>query len=837
MGNTGTGSQGKPRRGQPGFGPVGPQPLQHRTLWQALFLLSAATLAFEIDLTRLLSVAQFYHFSFMIVSIALLGFGASGTALTIFPALQKSDPRKFLGRLALATGISILLAFALANSLPFDSFSVAWDRRQLWILLLHYVLLASPFFFSGTALGFLLNAWPRSAGTTYAANLFGAAAGCLVALAGPLYVGAEGVVTLSSALAAAAAIVASLPVQAPRKPLILAALGLFVFSVLDLSLRLALGHSFAPLDLDLSPYKSLSYVLRYPDSRVVSRRWNAYSRVDVVRSGGLHSLPGLSYRYLQLPPALDALLVDGDDLSPIVGPNTEPAFAPFMPDAAAFYLRPQGNALVLEPRGGLDVLTALNLTSGSVSAVEVNPLIVQAVPVYTDPRLQLFVESERSYLRRARATYDVIVLSLVSSFHPVRSGAYTLSEDYRYTVESFRDALAHLTPGGLFIATRWLQDPPSEDLRLFALAVTALENDGADPAAQIFAFRGFNTATILLKNGAFSAQELSSLRIFLADRAFDLSYAPDVAAGETNRYNILPQSEYYQTYVKLLKSNPRAEFYAAYAYDVHPPTDDRPFFAHYFKWTQTPQILAELGTAWLPFGGAGYFLILALLIMAILFAGVLIILPVAVRKRPLQDSRSRSPVRQLIYFGLLGLAFMFVELPLLQGFILYLGQPAYAVAFVLCSLLLFSGIGSRYSPHIPLRLALPTLAVLIVALPPALRRLFDVTLGLPLPLRFGVTALALAPVGFLMGVPFPSAIRLTESEQPASHYSQPLEGSIPWVWAVNGAASVVSSILAALLALTFGFSWVLRLGAACYGLAALTAWRWADRPRPVPRFP
>jgi hypothetical protein len=98
--------------------PVVPQPLHHRTLWPALFLLSAATLAFEIDLTRLLSVAQFYHFAFMIVSIGLLGFGASGTALTIFPALQKSDPRKLLGQLALATGISILLAFVLANSLP-----------------------------------------------------------------------------------------------------------------------------------------------------------------------------------------------------------------------------------------------------------------------------------------------------------------------------------------------------------------------------------------------------------------------------------------------------------------------------------------------------------------------------------------------------------------------------------------------------------------------------------------------------------------------------------------------------------------------------------------------
>jgi hypothetical protein len=451
--------------------------------------------------------------------------------------------------------------------------------------------------------------------------------------------------------------------------------------------------------------------------------------------------------------------------------------------------------------------------------------------------LRLFVESDRSHLRSTQAKYDVIVLSFVSSFHPVRSGAYTLAEDYRYTVESFRDVMRRLKPGGLFIATRWLQDPPSEDLRLLALAATSLESEGADPSDQIVAFRGFNTATVLLKNGAFTADELSSLRNFLASRAFDLSYAPGVKAAETNRYNLLPRSEYYETYVKLLESSPRSQFYAAYGYDVHPPTDDKPFFAHYFKWTQAPQILAELGTAWLPFGGAGYFVILVLLVLAILFAGVLIILPVEMRRRTSKDPLSPLPLRQLLYFGLLGMAFLFVEVPLLQGFILYLGQPAYAVAFVLFSLLLFSGIGSRFSPHISLRPALAAIAVLLIVLPLALPRLFDLTLGLPLLVRFGLTALTLSPLGFLMGVPFPRGIQLMQSARAASARSPALQGSIPWVWAVNGASSVVASILAALLALTFGFSWVLRLGAAFYALAALTAWKWADRPPPSPRAP
>ncbi len=887
-----------------------------RNILLRLFLLSTATLAFEINLARLFSAAQFYHFAFMIVSIALLGFGASGTALTVFPALQKEDPKKRLSQLGFAMGVSMLVAYLLTNHLPFDSFSIAWDRRQVWILVLHYVALAAPFFFSGMALGFLLNAFPQSVGTTYAVNLLGSAAGCVVALVFPSYLGAEGMVTLSIALASLAGMICrckrwssdalSLPKggrrgvdtqrtlldrrrieterrsppiesgRAPRAgsryslkdhsaystnrphndiPRILVTSILLLFSLLDLSLRFSGNPSFAFLELRISPYKSLSYALQYPGAQVIHREWNAFSRVDVVRSNAIHSLPGLSYRYLQPLPTLDGLLVDGGDLSPILQLSqfsTDSTFVHYLPNALAFLLRPEASALILEPRGGLDIFTALELSSGEITAVEINPLIVGAAPVYDHPRVQVHVESDRSFLRRAESKYDVIILSLASSFHPVRSGAYTLAEDYRYTVESFTDALAHLNPNGLLVATRWLQDPPSEDLRLFALAVTALETNDADPHEQIVAFRGFNTATLLVRNGAFTPEELTSVRAFLAERAFDLNYAPDVRPEETNQYNILQESKYYQTYISLLNSNPREEFYNEYEYDVRPPTDDHPFFGHYFKWAQAPQVIAEFGRAWQPFGGAGYFVIVALLILAILLAAALILLPIAITQHAATRHAIRDafPLRNLLYFGFIGFAFLLVEIPLLQGFILYLGNPAYAFTMVLFSILFFSGLGSRFSDRMPLRISLAILVILALLSPILLSRLFALTLGLPLTIRLGLTALVLSPLGFLMGIPFPSGIRLMKQDQasgvvlsrradlvearrPGGEANREPQGnSIPWVWAVNGAASVISSILAALLALTFGFSWVLRLGALCYAGAWLTVL--ATRPD-VPR--
>jgi hypothetical protein len=773
----------------------------------------------------------------MIVSIALLGFGASGTALTIFPALQKAMPAQRLSQLSPATGLSTLAAYLLTNWLLFDSFSIAWDRRQVLILILHYTALATPFFFSGMALGYLLAAAPQSAGTTYAVNLLGSAAGCVIALIAPAWLGGEGTVTLSIALAALAGLASSFRTSQFFNSLILLTLALFLFALLDLGFRFTDTSPFLFMELRLSPYKSLSYALQYPGSSVISRQWNAFSRVDVVRSGGIHSLPGLSYRYLKPLPSLDGLLVNGDDLSPILQPSTNAAFAEYLPNAVAFLLRPQASALILEPRGGLDVFTALALSSGPITAVEINPLIVNVVPVYDKPRIQVHIESDRSYLRRTPIRFDVIVFSLASSFHPVRSGAYALGEDYRYTVESFREALAHVGPDGLLVATRWLQDPPSEDLRLFALAVTALEESGADPRAQIVALRGYSTTTILIKNGAFRAEELSSIRAFAAQRAFDLTYAPDIRAEETNQYNILPESIYYQTYVSLLEANPRERFYAAYDYDVRPPTDDHPFFGHYFKWSQAPQVLAEFGKAWQPFGGAGYFVIVALLLLAVLLASFFILLPVAMWKRTNRKvvSASPFPLRNLLYFGLLGVAFLFVEIPLLQRFILYLGQPAYAVSMVLFSLLFFSGLGSQWNERVSPRLSLPTLVILILLAPVLLPRLFAWTLGLPLTIRFGLTALFLSPVGFLMGIPFPAGISLIKreqaqgavlSEQPKDQDIESHDPSIPWVWAVNGAASVIASILSALLALTFGFNWVLRLGAFCYAAAWLTVWAW-----------
>jgi hypothetical protein len=579
----------------------------------SLFLLSAATLLFEINLTRLYSVAQFYHFAFMIVSLALLGFGASGTFLALFPSYAGAGTPRRTAQLSLAAGLTILAGFILTNELPFDSYTITWDSRQVWILALHYLVQAAPFFCSGLVVSLLLQAAPESAGTTYSANLAGSAAGCGLALFAPALFGGEGVVVLSSALAGLAALAAGMPGRdgpgAPagwRRLERVGAAGLLALCLFDLGLRLDDQRGLSFLELKLSPYKGLSYALQAPGSQVIYQRWNAAARVDVVRSASIHSLPGLSFRYTEPLPAADGLLVDGDDLSAVLQPGADGGFSAYLPTAAAFLLRPGANTLALEPRGGLDVFTALAMGARRVMVVEVNPLVVAAAgAMYADARVQVEVEAGRSYLRRSSEQFGVVLLSLNSGYHPVGVGAYSLGEDYRYTREAFQDALGRLQPDGILSVTRWLQDPPSEELRTFGLAIAALEAAGLEPSARLFAYRGYNTATLLVKKAPFSPQELATLREFSASRAFDLVYAPDLDPAETNRYNVLSEPVYEQSYASLLAAQPRSVFYNAYPYDVSPPSDDHPFFGHYFKWSQAGQLLSLLGRTWQPFGGAG----------------------------------------------------------------------------------------------------------------------------------------------------------------------------------------------------------------------------------------
>ncbi|NDJ77978.1 MAG: hypothetical protein GYB65_17140 [Chloroflexi bacterium] len=787
-----------------------------RTLY-GIGLISATVLLFQVTLTRLFSIAQFYHFAFLVVSLALLGFGASGSLLTASNRLRAPGWRAVY---VLAFGPATLLAYLVLNRWAFDSYAIAWDRAQVWRLLGNLLGLAVPFTLAGAVIGAFLADPERSAGCVYGANMIGSAVGAAAAPLLLAWVGDARLIVLCGALSGVSALL--LAHEMPRARLIAGTSALVI--ALSIAGTIALPDV---MRIKPSPYKPLSSFRRNPDATLEEPRYNAYSRLDIVHSPTIHSAPGKSIMYFNAPPPEIGLLIDGDNLLPVVQDELAPvAFAESMPANVALSQFDTPDVLVLGLGGGLDAWIALQHDANSVVGVEPNGLIVEALRndlrdwagLVDDPRFEVVHQEIRTYARQTDRRFDVVQIALNDANRPITSGAFTLSENYVLTVEGVRSYLDLLDDNGVLVITRWLQSPPSEDLRTLALLVEALEANGGDPQAQIVAFRSYLTVTFLVKTTPFSADDVAQIQARAGQLAYDMVLAPGLSPETVNRYAYIEGAVYHTTYMDFLTARDRAAFYDDYDFDVRPPTDDHPFFFHFFKWRQTPDILDNLGRTWQPFGGSGYFVLVALLIFALAAAAIFILLPVLLRRRFRTVMRNTSAKRSLsvvVYFAGLGLAYLLIEVAALQQFILVVGQPTLAIATVLGTLLLFSGIGSTLSERIPWTGALAVLTGLLLVWPWLLDGYATAVLPLPLALRLGLSVLVLMPLGLLMGVPFARGITAIRDAPDL----------VPWAWAINGGASVISAVLAALLALSFGFGWVLRTGAVLYALA------WLTRPR------
>ncbi len=773
-----------------------------RLILLGVAFVSAAGLAFEITLTRLFAIAQGYHFGFLAVSLALLGFGASGTALAVRPSLahgRTDEITKRLAYLALSFSLGLIVSYLAINYLPFDAYRIAWEPIQLLYLVLYYLALTAPFFLGGLTLGLPLAALPATkTARVYAANLAGSGLGCVIALGSITLFDVTGAVMVAAILAASGALAFSNSLRS---------------TVLTIGMLLTLGTLLITrptlFDLRLSPYKSLSQTLRIPDARVVSNAWNAYSQVQVVESSTVRSAPGLSLTYRGTMPVQRALFVDAESISPLTDDAPRDLLNRLLP-TLAYYLRPNARALIIEPGGGLEVLAALNAGTREIVVLVNNPLRVQAMQIWAphvfgDPRVQIIVANTRGYLARSHERFDVVHLALGDAFHPVTAGAYSLGENYLFTREAFADYLEHLEPEGILVVHRWLQLPPAEEARAAALAIAALEREA--PEEHLVTLRSFSTMLLLVKRAPFIAREIETARTFADTYQFDWVAYPGIRAEETNRFNVLQENEYARVFRLLLDPHRRAQLFASHPYDITPTWDDRPFFFHFFRWEQTPQVVQLLGKLWQPFGGSGFLILVALLGLTLVLSSGLLVLPLLALRV------ESGPSQPLVYFACLGISFLLIEIPLIQRFILLLDQPVYAFATVLFTLLITSGIGSYWSARLPLRTTLIGLVVIAIALPGLLPLVFQRVIGEAFSVRLIISMMLLAPLGFLMGIPFPQGLARLKDYAP--HL-------IPLAWGINGCASVLSSILATLGAMSFGFSAVFLAGAGAYAMALFT---------------
>ncbi len=662
-------------------------------------LISAAALAYEVLLMRLFSIIQWHHFAYMIISLALLGYGASGTFITLAgPFLLRRFNRSYWLCLALF-GLSAVACYLLAQRLPFNAEEVLWDWRQPLRLLALYLLLALPFFFAACGLALALTRYGKDVSRIYAADLLGAGAGSLGIVLLLFGVVPGTALKFIGALGPLSAFVATreLRMAQRRWP---------VMALLGAALLIALPGTW--LELQISPYKGLPQTLRITGTRVIAERSSPLGLLTVVDSPRipLRHAPGLSLLASAPIPAQLGLFTDADSMTAI---NQNPRqqrldYLEALTSALPYYLAEPKHVLVLGAGGGTEVQQALNHGVPRVDAVELNPQVIELVRddfgdyagrLYERDGVQVHIADARGFIRESRERYDLIQISLLDAYGASSAGLYALNESYIYTVEALRDYLKRLTPGGCLAISRWIKLPPRDSLKLFATAVRTLRENGvAAPAQQLALIRGWQTSTLLVKNTPFTAREIAKMRDFCKARAFDVAWYPGMTEAEANRFNILEQPYFFRAATALSGSD-AADFMARYKFYITPATDDRPYFFHFFKWEILPEILALRGQGGLPLLEAGYLVMVATLLQAIVFSSLFILLPLWMLRRvtPAPPSEIR-PIRIVLYFFAIGLAFLFIEIAFIQKFILFLHHPLYAVATVLTAFLVFAGLGS-----------------------------------------------------------------------------------------------------------------------------------------------
>ena len=791
----------------------------------AVALLSAGVLGYEILLARLLAIVHWHHFAYMIIAVALLGFGAAGSLVAVLQRPLLRHFRWVFGASALGFGVGAPLAFALAQSLPFNALEIAWDRAQPGWLFALYLVLSVPFFSAALALALAFRVHAARAGALYRMDLVGAGLGAL------------GTVFLLDALALADAlrVVGSLGAVSGGVVLLwgrmrrLSRGGALLAVCAGLALPAALpDHWLRPHP---SPYKGLSLALTAPDARIVAERHGPLGWLTAVESPTVpfRHAPGLSLMAPSGPPAQIGLFTDGGAPSAITRADADLRYLEAETATLPYHLVEQPRVLVLGAGGGAEVLRALRHGARAVDAVELNPdvlaivrdVLAEAPGGQGEGRsVRTHVADARSFAARSSEQWDLIQIALVDSFSAAAAGVHALDESLLYTVEAFGIFLDRLAPGGALAVTRWLKLPPRDSLRLLWTARQALEARGvADAASHLVMIRGWKTTTLVVGARPFGEPAIEGLRAFAEAYAFDLVWHPAIGEDEANRYNRLAAPEFYRGAIALLGPDPE-DFAVRYKFALEPATDDRPFFFHTLKWSTLPELLALRGQGGLPLIEWGFVILVATLVQASIAAVLLILLPLLTLRTP-RESGAQTPTRWrvVLFFASLGLAFLFVEIAFMQRFAVFLGHPLYAIAVVLAGLLVFAGLGAGATDRLarlagrrqPIALAAAGIVTVGGAYLGLLPWVFEAAQGWPTAARLAVALALLGPIGFLLGMPFPLGLKALGARAPAL---------VPWAWGINACASVVSASLATFIALHIGFTPVLGCALVLYVLAA-----------------
>jgi SAM-dependent methyltransferase len=840
-----------------------------RTL-SAIALVSFASLLLELGLTRLFSVVLFYHFAFLAISVALLGLGAGGVFAYIRKQwLDRWSVAELGARAALANALLIFVVLEVVLHLPI---SLELTRANFGKLTAMYLVAAVPFFFTGLLFSVVF-ARAQSAGinTLYAADLGGGALACIAIVPLLNWIGGPNAI-LFAALCMALAAVLWADVKRWRT---IGAVASLAFIVL-----IAANHSGKLIDIVYAKG------MRRDRPWMEFAKWNALSRVEVDQVGEAKYIvidADASTAIMNVDPAKwDETKSPGDSDVTLSGRDGERSNNPdksgynwkrdlmAAAPAIANVLRPQGKFAIIGPGGGVDVLRAVANGSKDVTAIEINPIIANdimrgrykdyAYGLYNRPEVHLHVGDGRSFIRNSQEKYDVIQMTLVDTWASTAAGAFALSENNLYTVEAFEEYFQLLKPDGFIAITRWEFKEPREALRVVSQAREALRRMGQADSSNNFVvvsdgaldIDGRPVAVIASKR-PITITETNAVRAHLAaNTKLQPLYLPDedheAHSSAKEPWNYISRAHYSKpqsgdnVFHRFLSWRGNywgwSTFALYYPYNISPVYDSNPFF---FFTLKTGDVLKKIfsgtgrGMDWrINLGVTVLFMVFAISVVAVVAFLILPLWLVGKTKGPstspaaagfarddtskLITHDSRLKTHNLLYFIFVGLGFILVEIALIQRFVLFLGHPTYALTVVVFLMLLASGAGSFLSKRAVGESARVWVPLLVIALGIVLYRfalpaIISAGVGLAFAAKLAISAGLIIPLGLTMGMPFPTGLRALSERN---------DGRVEWAWALNGAATVLGSVSAMIIAIHFGLNVTLLCGAAAYLLAAAT---------------
>lgn len=795
---------------------------------------SASALAYEILLMRLLSIGQWHHFAYMAISMALLGFGAAGSLLFLLYDRIKRNLDAWLIVLAGATAVSFSLAFSMSQKVGLDPLQLIWQPTQWFKMMLTYLLMAMPFLLAGGIVGIILIGSGEQAHRMYAIDLLGAGCGAF-GIVPALYVGPPWY--LLPALGCLILLGSLLCCYRMQKRTI------GVTAILIAFVGIGLVHVALPPVPKIHETKALPMTLSFPDARIEAETEGPIGVIHVVGSSLIRHVPGLSLNFGLDPAGQDAripeqkaIFVDADSLSPITsftGDLDELEHLDFTTISLPYHIRRPARVLVVGAGGGTDVLLGLWHHTPEIIALEANQQIADLLlmpfsefsgHLYSRPEVDLKVREARQFLHSTEARFDLIQLSLLGSFVTSAGGLHSATESYLYTTEALELYMSRLTDSGLLAITRWLKLPPRDSLRIISTALSVLGrmNLSRNPEEHLLFIRSWKTSTILVSKVPFTRDEIVKAKKFCDSRSFDVAYYAGMKADRANRYDI-HESPYYFNGASALCGSNAESFLRNYIFDISATTDDRPYFSHFFRWDKALELFQHLRREWLPMVELGYVFILATLIQALLASGLLILVPLIflrwVHREPNQARSAPGPadvMGTLLYFGSIGIAFMFLEMALIPKYTLLLSHPVYSAAVVLSTILVFAGFGSlsvrRIQTTASWFLWIPASIISFWVLFHAIAgdRLFEMAMNWSFGGRIVLSISILSFLSFFLGWPFPSGLRVMARKFP---------GLVPWAWGINGCASVIGAVLGKCLVVSMGFRLLMFVACILYFLA------------------